>query len=89
MKRLAFALLVTGVAAGTPAQAQSRFDVCAAYARDAMMEFYSSSAVPVPRSVRSREAPRGPGYEPARSRYSDEQRGSLRAYFHQCWTRRL
>ena len=88
MKGLVLALLATGVAAlGTPVQAQSRFDVCAAYARDAMMDFYSSSAVPVPRAVRSRG--RASGVEPARSGYSDQQRGSLRAYFHQCWARRL
>jgi len=45
------------VAIGTPVQAQSKYDVCAAYARDAMMAFYSSSAVPVPRAARMWNAP--------------------------------
>jgi hypothetical protein len=49
---LCLAVAGAGFATATPSQAQSRFDVCAAYARDSMMAFYSSSAVPVPRAAR-------------------------------------
>ena len=76
---------------GAPVQAQSKYDVCTAYARDAMMAFYPSSAVPVPRRIRGQETPRGPYYANSffsatrdKARATNQPRGSLTFYMKQC-----
>ncbi len=75
---LAFAV----IAIGTPVEAQSRYDICSAYARDAMRSFYSSSAVPVTMVARSRQARRGPD-----ASATNQSVGSLQSYFKQCMAR--
>jgi len=87
MKRLIILPLTFAVVAiGTPVQAQSKYDVCAAYARDAMMAFYSSSAVPVPRAARMWNAPPRPMYGRPTGFYPPRPgEDSLRYHFDQCW----
>lgn len=86
MKCLLFVTVaVAGIAGATPIQAQARFDVCAAYARDAMMAFYSSSAVPVPRAERAWEGVMERRYWPrSRDRSHDQRVGSIRFYLNRC-----
>jgi hypothetical protein len=86
---LCLAVAGAGFATATPSQAQSRFDVCAAYARDSMMAFYSSSAVPVPRAARAWEAVSDYGHRSWGRAYTPNQAiGSLRFYFNECRARR-
>ena len=81
------------IAIGTPVEAQSKYDICSAYARDAMRAFYSSSAVPVTVATRSREARPGPQYATANIRAAtdapatNQSAGSLQPYFKQCMAR--
>jgi hypothetical protein len=80
-------------AVGTPVEAQSKYDICSAYARDAMKAFYSSSAVPVTMATRSREARTGLQYATANTRAAadapatNQSVGSLQSYFKQCMAR--
>jgi hypothetical protein len=83
---LAFALS----AIGTQAQAQSRYDICAAYARDAMTGFYANSAVPVTMAERTWGQDRGYAYTrliPGTHRAAPQATGSLQSYFAQCMAR--
>ena len=81
------------IAVGTPVEAQSKYDICSAYARDAMRAFYSSSAVPVTMATRSREARPRPQYATANTRAAtdapatNQSVGSLQSYFKQCMAR--
>ena len=75
---------------GTQAQAQSRDNICAAYARDAMMGFYANSAVPVTMAERAWEAERGYRYTrliPGTRRAANQTIGSLQSYFARCMAR--
>jgi len=76
---------------GAPVQAQSKYYVCTAYARDAMTAFYSSSVVPVPRRIRAQGTPRGPHFENSffsatsdKARATKQTTGSLNFYLEQC-----
>jgi hypothetical protein len=81
---LAFVVIVTG----TQVQAQSRYDRCAAYARDAMTAFYASSAVPVSMAARERGMARSPGIREAGAPAGHNQRSeSLQWYFDRCMAR--
>jgi hypothetical protein len=78
------------IAIGTPAEAQSKFDICSAYGRDAMMAFYPSSAVPVTMATRSREARRSRHYAIANTKAAigapaaNSSVGSHQSYFKEC-----
>ena len=72
-------------AIGMPALAQSKYDICAAYARDAMMGFYASSAVPVTMADRARGPGTGSAFARAvtgKHRPANQITGSLKIYFH-------
>jgi hypothetical protein len=81
------------IAIGTPVEAQSKYDICSAYARDAMRAFYSSSAVPVTMAARSREARLGRQNATANTGAAtgalatNQSVGSLQSYFKQCMAR--
>ena len=81
------------IAIGTPVEAQSKYDICSAYARDAMRAFYPSSEVPVTMVARSREARPDPQYATANTRAATDAPatnrsvGSLQSYFKQCMAR--
>jgi len=85
---LPVAVALSGLGMATPVQAQSRFDVCAAYARDNMMAFYSSSAVPVPLAERAWERSYRHGGWGRRDPHPPTHGvGSLGFYFNQCRSR--
>jgi hypothetical protein len=91
---LAVTLACAAIVLGAPVHAQSKYDVCTAYARDTMTAFYSSSAVPVPRRYRGKMAPREPKPENTffsttadRARATKQTRGSLEFYMGQCMAR--
>jgi len=82
--------VIFACAIGTPAQAQSKYDICAAYARDAMMGFYASSAVPVTMADRARGSGTGSAFARAvtgKHRPPNQTTGSLQSYFTQCMAR--
>jgi hypothetical protein len=75
---------------GSQAQAQSRHDVCAAYARDAMMAFYSSSAVPVSMPARDRGMARRARMartDAVASQAVNQETDSLQNYYDRCMAR--
>ncbi len=82
----AMTLACAVMATGAPAEAQSKYDICSAYGRDAMMAFYASSAVPVTMTTRSRQARRGPQYA-ATNAPGAHSVGSHQSYFKQCMAR--
>jgi len=90
---LPMTLVCAVIAFGTPVEAQSKYDICSAYARDAMRAFYPSSAVPVTMAVRSRQAGPGRQYATANTRAAadapatNQSVGSLQSYFKQCMAR--
>lgn len=87
-------LACTVISIGAPLQAQSGYDICAAHARDAMMAFHSSSAVPVPMAVRARGTLRKPHDANTNSSATtnkahapNEPVGSLQSYLEKCLAR--
>jgi len=87
MKWLLPVILACVVSAmGTQAQAQSRYDICAAYARDAMIGFYANSAVPVTMAERAwgmdREYARA---VPASAARPIKPRGHCKAILRNAW----
>ena len=83
-------VMLAGAVCAPQAQAQSKYDICAAYARDAMTGFYANSAVPVTMAERTWGKDRGYAYTrliPGTRRAANPGTGSLKSYFAQCMTR--
>ena len=81
-------VILACVVSATQAQAQSRYDICAAYARDAMIGFYANSAVPVTMAERAWGMDREYARAVTGKRHAANQAtGSLQSYFAQCMAR--